>query len=251
MTEQIGGDAIREVAKMADRAHAVQEIEVGGIKRHDRVLQDNRKLQHEPSELEFTTLSSLAAFVTNGQDHDWVGRQKAFLVIADPTSVELCTEVFGVHAQRATIVRSTALVPTLRIAEWMGLEDFIVMLRGAMQPSTELDNLLRILGNVTSENVATVADDGVSQTVTARVGLVKVGNATIPSTITLGAWRSFREVGAVYCSFILRMRSGQPGSLPLASLHEADGGQWRLDARNAILDNLRAKLPETLINIYS
>ena len=93
--------------------------------------------------------------------------------------------------------------------------------------------------------MSTLADDGVTQSVTARVGIAKLGEAELPNPIRLTPIRTFPELDQPSSLFVLRVRSGAAGSgLPLAALFESDGGAWQNEAIRAACDWLHTKAEE-------
>jgi len=52
--------------------------------------------------------------------------------------------------------------------------------------------------------------------------------------IRLRPYRTFREIEQPASLFVLRLQKGRDGELPRAALFEADGGQWKLEACQAI-----------------
>ena len=101
------------------------------------------------------------------------------------------------------------------------------------------------MSSIKDETVRISGDDGFTQTVTARAGVALVEEVKVPNPVTLRPYRTFMEVEQPPSSFVLRLRSGDKS--PNVSLHEADGGQWKLEAIRAIKAFLAEQLPEMLI----
>lgn len=122
-------------------------------------------------------------------------------------------------------------------------ESFIIGLQANFTPTPDLDYLLRVASNLTSERVAVSEDDGVSQKVALRAGVVlKADSATvIKSRVTLAPFRTFRELDQPASDFILRLRDAKD-TPPTLALFEADGGTWKLDAVETIGRFLRVRL---------
>lgn len=106
--------------------------------------------------------------------------------------------------------------------------------------------VLALLGNVKDGRVNTTSDDGVTQTVEARVGITKVENAEVPNPVTLIPYRTFQEIEQPASPFVLRLRSAAAAEKVTAALFEADGGQWEAVAIERIVTWLKDALPEGL-----
>lgn len=87
------------------------------------------------------------------------------------------------------------------------------------------------------------ADDGVTQTVTAKQGVAFVQEVAVPNPVTLAPYRSFPEISQVESEFVLRVRAGRSeGELPTIALFEADGGRWQLEAVRRVKDYLKQRV---------
>ena len=91
----------------------------------------------------------------------------------------------------------------------------------------------------------TTGDDGVTQTVTAKAGVVLSKDVRVPNPVSLRPYRTFREVLQPASSFVLRLQGGGKASTtPVGALFEADGGAWKVEAMRNISTYLRSFLPE-------
>lgn len=129
-------------------------------------------------------------------------------------------------------------------------ETFIVALLSKFQDSGDRAAIMELVGNIKSSNVKTQADDGVTQTVETRAGLVLSGVRAVPNPVTLTPWRTFAEIPQPEGAFVLRLketaleRSGLSDKAPAVGLFEADGGAWKLKAIENIRVYLRGQLPK-------
>jgi hypothetical protein len=98
-----------------------------------------------------------------------------------------------------------------------------------------------VVGNVKEENVRSIGDDGVSQSVTAKTGVATVEDVKVPNPVLLSPYRTFVEVTQPESAFVFRMKNG-----PVAALFEADGGAWRNAAIDAVADYLADELSELI-----
>ena len=100
-----------------------------------------------------------------------------------------------------------------------------------------------LLSRICKDDSVTSEDNGVSQTVSARSGIGLKRLENLKSRIKLIPYRTFTEVEQPESEFILRLDSqGRVG------LIEADGGKWRLDAKDKIKAYLESRLSEEVQN---
>jgi len=123
------------------------------------------------------------------------------------------------------------------------IEQFIVELQTRFAKTPDSEKITQIVGNLTEEDVKTLADDGFSQGVTVKTGIVKREDVKVKNPFTLQPFRTFLEVEQPESDFIFRLRQ-RVGSLPQVALFEADGGKWELEAIAKIKAYLKDKLPD-------
>jgi hypothetical protein len=122
-------------------------------------------------------------------------------------------------------------------------EEFNIALQTCFVRTESVAKILKLVGNLVSENVQTAADDGVSQSVQVRAGVSGVlGKAAdVPNPVSLAPFRTFPEITPPESFFVLRLRKGP--TLPQCALFEVDNRTWNLAAVAAIKAWLVAKLP--------
>ena len=120
-------------------------------------------------------------------------------------------------------------------------EAFVIALQVNFTAAGDRDKLVKLCQSLASENVATAEDDGISQTAIVRKGAALKASAKIDPRVALAPYRTFREVSQPVSDFLFRLKSreGQP---PLCALFEADGGQWKIDAAEAVRAYIAGKL---------
>jgi len=129
------------------------------------------------------------------------------------------------------------------VGKFLSIEEFVIGLQCRFIETDERKQVLSLLGTVKHEAVRTSQDDGRTQVVTAKAGVVLVGEVAVPNPITLTPWRTFREVTQPQSPFVLRVQGGGPNTLPQVGIFEADGGAWRLVAVDRVRDWLVEQLP--------
>lgn len=177
-------------------------------------------------------LSGLVDYVKSNFDVE----QSLMIHIASPTTVNCFTAING-NYKRSTFVKTEALIPDFDFGYWLDVENFIINLQSAFVKNDDRDVMLKVVGNITEENVKTYGDNGVSQSVVAKTGIATVDEVAVPNPVALQPYRTFIEVEQPESNFIFRMKDG-----PKCSLHEADGGAWKLEAIKNIKKYLTAEL---------
>lgn len=203
----------------------------------------------EPSvaTLDVSTLDSLIEFI--GADIDELkgdGGRRLLVHVESPTLVTLLTEERGRHRLRDHYVRAEAEATAengFAFGNFYSLEEFNTKLQALFKDTDERARLLKVLGNVKDEKVKTAADDGVTQSVTARRGVAFVQEVAVPNPVTLAPYRTFPEIAQPESDFILRVRAGRnENELPTVALFEADGGRWQLEAVKRVKEYLAARV---------
>lgn len=181
------------------------------------------------------TLTSLVEYINRNADGSVDG--KWIIHVASPTLVYVLTQAEADEwKRRATLIgASLEDVKPYPFGQFIQVEDFIIRLKTQFVPTEDITRLLAIVGNLKDEKVRNVSDDGVTQTVVAKVGITRVGEVDVPNEVRLYPYRTFLDIDQppVLCTF--RMKSGiKEGDLPTCALFEADGGMWKLMATQSI-----------------
>lgn len=162
--------------------------------------------------------------------------------IASGTQVSIIGAIDRTRRQvYASATFEAPTIPDWRIGQFHSIETAIIALQALYLPSPDREAVLRVLGNVQDGAVKTSTDDGVSQTVTARVGIVKVGDVDVPNPVTLRPMRTFPEIEQPESRYLFRMRSAKADGGPTVALFQADGGAWELEAINRIAEWFRSR----------
>lgn len=175
--------------------------------------------------LGLSTLDALILYLED--DVEGAVEDAPFLHVVSPTQVNLLFP--WKEDERVTVCSAHYDPPDSSVyGGWTPVEDASIQLQACTEDVADLPDVLRIIGNVKNEAVKTQADDGVTQTVTARMGVV-VGDAVqVPRVVRLAPFRTFPEVDQPISTFVLRLRNGREGIE--AALFEADNSSWRLEA---------------------
>lgn len=177
----------------------------------------------------------------------------AFVHVESPIKValRLSAETIDERYRRTALAVATTEMlgaPTIAWGAQAPVELMVIFLQTWFVADAARDALLRVIGNVKDETVAGAHDDGVTQQVHASRGVAFKDNIAVPNPVTLRPFRTFREVEQPASVFVVRAKAGQEGGLPTFALHEADGGQWKLEAMQTVAAYLKTALPgETVL----
>lgn len=219
-------------------------VELGNVETHDidgQTFSTQRlHVVEEPTANSFTvrSLSGLVDYVKSGFDIE----QPLMIHVANPTLVTCFTAING-NYNRSTLVRAEALIPDFDFGYWHKVEKFIISLQSAFVKNDDRDTMLKVVGNITEEDVKTYGDNGTSQSVVAKVSVGHVAEVDVPNPVSLKPYRTFTEVEQPESEFVFRMEKG-----PNCSIHEADGGTWKLEAIGNIKNYLVENLAEEIKN---
>ena len=125
------------------------------------------------------------------------------------------------------------------------METFTINLQTCFTPDGDRDKLVQLAGTVRADQGVTVADDGMTQQVTARSGISLVQQVPVPNPVELVPFRTFTEIEQPASPFVFRMR--RDGDAIMAALFAADADMWKREAILNIRDYFGSELPEDII----
>lgn len=146
-----------------------------------------------------------------------------------------------VDGSREVLASAKAIVPEFSFDRYHDVEEFNIALQSKFVPNDDRNILLKVVGNVSEDNVKTVGDDGVSQAVTINQGVASKADVKVPNPVELAPYRTFLEVIQPESQFVFRMKDG-----PRAAIFEADGGAWRNQAIVNIREYFKEQLKEEI-----
>lgn len=193
-----------------------------------------------PEMLVVSTLTGLKDYYESNPD----GLDRSLLIfrVISQDKVQLCGPIFGQFEQRKDFIEARFIGDEYPYGSFLDPESFIIKLQAMFQQDDTTAKLLSIVGNIKDEKVAMVGDDGITQQVTARVGIARVENVNLPNPITLTPYRTFLDADQPLSQFVFRMRSGAAEKPATCALFEADGGRWKLEA----IHNIKKWLQENI-----
>lgn len=204
-------------------------------------------IEAECEKLKVYSLQSFVNYILKNPDNN-IDKIK-IINVENPLKVVASSAVFGKFKQRENYIIAdySELIPSINFGRYMNIEEFIIMLKSKFLMTEDLENIIKVVGNITDENVTNYNDDGVTQKVTTRTGIARVGDVALPPKIKLVPFRTFVEISQPGSEFLLRAKKGYEG-IEFA-IFEADGGAWKQKAIKNISDYLHSYLDETVKDI--
>lgn len=210
--------------------------EIDGETYSDKVL---NRVVHNPKAdaISLTTLRSLVDYIKSEAD---TMEEKMFIHVNGPASVTMYSQL-DLDRNREYMVKVNAELPEFPFDKFVGHEQFIIGVQSKFIQNEDSGLLLKFAGTVEGGTIADYGDDGVSQKATVKTGLASKSDAFVPSPVELKPYRTFTEVDQPESQFVFRMKEDKYEGVQCA-LFEADGGAWRLQARENIRKYLEREL---------
>lgn len=214
-----------------------------------KVYRMNKEQAAEP--IKITTLSGLVEYLkTCGEDMKEGNPGNYFIRIDSPTMVTVLSKL-NRDREREKLVVCEAEVPRIPFEHFIDNEQMTITVQSMFVDEPEKTDkalILKFAGTVTSGSVKEYSDDGVTQKATIKQGVASKQEAIVPSPCTLRPYRTFVEIEQPESQFIFRMKEASNGDITSA-LIEADGGAWKIKARESIKKYLEEKLEGMRISI--
>lgn len=197
----------------------------------------------EPQTIFVSTLQGLVDFVNV---EEGVKEKNLIAHVIDFQNVTIASHIFGKEKQRSEFISASIPYQGFTFDRFANIENFIIGIQSQFVQDETTAALLKIVGTMKHESVVQTADDGTTQRVEARAGIVKNAQVDLPNPVELRPFRTFREVEQPASKFVLRIQNSREIT---AGLFEADGGAWKVQAIENIKDWLREKMPKNVTAI--
>lgn len=115
-------------------------------------------------------------------------------------------------------------------------EEMQIALRTRFQETADTPYVQKLLSDISTGAKITYNDSGVATTVVTKKGIDLQANETIKPIVSLRPYRTFQEVDQPESVFLIRINERG------ISFIEADGGMWKLKARETVKAFLEDKL---------
>ena len=226
---------VEAIEKILDLVE-VQKILIGGRSYTNRNVFPIR--EPEPGTFSLHTLNGFMDYIKTNVDV--LPYDKLLVHVYDPQNVFLVSSLRGPFLQRIKYVQAEHDFKAFEFGYFMPVESFIVALQTQFVQDEVTASILKLVGNLKDEDVRTLEDDEVTQNVTARTSIARVGNVDVPNPVTLRPYRTFREIEQPASKFVFRLKKGT--ELPQCALFEAEGDLWKLTAINSIRNFLQKEM---------
>ena len=190
-----------------------------------------------------STLQSIVDYLHRNPDaHEM---PHLLVCVVSPSEVLVCSALENTSRLREGYLLVRPLLPEFKFDAYHSQERFLIMLQTRFEINEDRDYLQQLLGNLTAEQSLAQLDDGLSQQVTAKTGIAKVGNVALRPLVQLRPFRTYTEVAQPASTFLVRLKGDVEGGCGIA-LFEADGGAWRMEAIAAVRAWLEDHLAEEI-----
>lgn len=209
----------------------IQGMSFHVMERDGRVMVNQKMFPVEEPEPVLMTIHTLEGIV------EYIGHEKmnpddVLIHVEDYRTVWLKGRLYGPEKQRDAYILAEAYIIKHRFGEGLPLDTFLTYIQAGFVQDENTALLLRALGNIVDETSVEYADDGVTQQVTARTGITRREIVKLPNPIVLRPYRTFPDIEQPASPFVLRVN--KQGEAIMCALHEADGGEWKNRAVEAI-----------------
>ncbi len=229
--------------KVSKMSADVKELEIHGVPHTSkRVYEVERPMAND---ILSHSLSSVSVMF-NEQSSETVA---PFAHVVDHGTVNVLSGLDSIDRKREWYLHATLVNNPFKFDTFLSAEMFIIALQAQFVQDAAIAAILRVVGNITEEAEHKILDDGVTQTVTAKAGIAKIENVSIPNPVTLRPYRTFQEIEQPASKFVFRMKKSKDGDGPTCALFEADGGAWKNDAIASIKKYLEFELPQGTVII--
>lgn len=118
----------------------------------------------------------------------------------------------------------------------MSFDEMQIALRTRFQETKDMPYVQKLLSEISTGAKVTFNDNGVATTIVTKKGIDLQANETIRPIVTLRPYRTFQEVDQPESIFLIRINERG------ITFVEADGGMWKLRARETVKAFLEEKL---------
>lgn len=217
------------IEKIEEIVNANKTVEIGGF---DYSINELKLIKDRlPDVIEVSSLESL--------------KLMGFPVDTTWCHIVSSTRVEVIKRQRDRWGRSIKLavadvqkyIPTFTSGNWYTIEDCIIKLNTCFQHDDNLKNVLNTISNIKMENNSDIEDDGLTQTVTAKSGVVLKSKIELPNPLVLKPIVTFAEIQPSEKEYIMRVRF--VNNQVQVSIHEIQSRTWELEIMGKIRDYLK------------
>lgn len=239
---------LKEVYDRIQETAQPQTVEVGGV---TYLVTQNGKISEVfpkaiiPDTLPLNSLDALVQLVKTEFSHRAEEDGKAlYITIPDHLTVRCFGHPdYDQRAVRPVYYEAHATdVPGWDERVELPFEEMQIALRTRFQETKDMPYIQKLLSEISTGAKITFNDNGVATTIVTKKGIDLQANETIKPIIALRPYRTFQEVEQPESIFLIRINERG------ISFIEADGGMWKLRARETIKSYLGWKLKDEIEN---
>ena len=205
----------------------------------DRPMKVVERERQRPDKLAVSSLDSIASLVRKEAVENFEEGVPIYVHVTGYKTVRVFTGYLDDYS-RDVLYEATADVPDFR-GGYRDRETALIELRSLFLPGEGVEYLLDLLSRISDESQVTSVDNGVTQTVEASHGISLKSTVAVRPRVELQPFRTFLEVDQPASEFLLRIDGSDR-----VGLFEADGGVWKLEAKNNIAAYLREALADEI-----
>ena len=131
-------------------------------------------------------------------------------------------------------------VPGWESKQELGFEEAQIAMRTRFQETIDIAYLQKLLSEISTGAKVTLNDNGVATSVVTQKGVALQSNEAIRPIVSLRPYRTFQEVTQPESPFLIRVNERRIAFI------EADGGMWKLKARETVKAFLEDKLSDEI-----
>lgn len=195
---------------------------------NDGAIEELKPACDYPSSLRIYSLDSLVKMVKT----EALVRYSHPIYITIPTHTEVycfSSPMKDLREMRLTYYTVHATdVPGWDSEMMLGFEEAIIAVQTRFQESKDTPYLLKLLSEISSGSQVTYSDNGIATSVVTRSGVSLQSKEAIRPILNLKPYRTFQEVDQPESKFLIRI--SERG----IKFVEADGGMWKLKARQTV-----------------
>lgn len=232
-------EEIKTSVPLIDRVIELQPARLINVEGYTYVDKDKTITMFKPpvaSTIEIHTLSGLVGLLEeNVENFENIDGASFVVHVEAYDEVSLIATSSDVFGRRAQPVKVKALKPERAFSfnAYMPQEEFVIALRSLFVQTLQLELLAEVAGNLAKETEIRQEDDGFTQRVTAKDGVVRLKEVTVKPRVTLQPFRTFLEVEQPEGEYIFRVQHDERKG-NLCALFEADGGLWKLKSLDLV-----------------
>ena len=195
---------------------------------HDGTVTEIIPESAHPGTLDLSSLDALVKLIHTEAVNE--AKSEIFVTIPSHTTVRCFGRPdYTQRGYRHTFYEVKATdVPGWNDTVKMGFEEMQIALRTRFQETPDTQYVQRLLSEISTGAKVTFNDNGVATTIVTSKGIAMQGNETIRPIVTLRPYRTFQEVEQPESTFLIRV--SERG----ITFTEADGGMWKLKARETV-----------------